>query len=120
MTNYDESTHRPGRWTITLHATILGVAVAILIWLVADLPDEPRWYDGLGITAWTALVVLDLVALVKVLRKRWVPPTGYVDRDGDVWTALEDGSVALRGDPGMELSRSEVESVYGPLVPIYG
>lgn len=123
MTNHDESTQRPGRGAIVLHAAILGVAVVVLIWLVASLPEHRRWYDWLGICAWIALVVLDLWALIKVLRKRWAPqgPTGYMDRDGDMWLVRESGNLALnRGPHSPSLPLAEVEQEFGPLTPIYG
>lgn len=119
MTNHDESTQRPGRGAIVLHAAIFGLAVGILVWLVATYPAEPRWYDRLGVLVWVGLAGLDLFALVKtVQRRRATPPSGYLDRDGERWEVRPDGTLGLPGSTASGFTRETVSNEWGPLTPI--
>lgn len=121
MTNSVESTQRPSRKAIALESALVGIGAGFLIYLVVSLPGEPRWYDWLGMVAWTGLIGIYAWTLVRMIRRRWAPqePTGYIDRDGDQWTVLEDGNLTFDPDvPGLPLEA--VEQDYGPLTPIYG
>jgi membrane protein implicated in regulation of membrane protease activity len=122
VTNYDESTQRPGRRAIALDAVLLGVALGFLIWLMASLPVRPQWYDWLGVTAWAILSVLELISLVKVIRRRWAKEpvrkvTGYLDREGDRWEVLPEAYLTIEGIGTFPLEY--VEREFGPLTPIH-
>lgn len=73
MTNDDKRTQRPTRRAIALRGALLGMAVGFLIWLTATYPDNPRWYDWLGVGVWGFLVAWDGWDLIKALKRRWVP-----------------------------------------------
>lgn len=71
MTNRIESTQRPTRRSIAWSAAVFGAAVGFLIWLIGTYPEDPHWYDRLGVGIWSLLVGLDLLALVGKVRRRW-------------------------------------------------
>lgn len=137
MTNHDESTQdepvtdspapvrRPSRGVIALDAVLLGAMAGVLVWLIADYPEDPGWFDRLGIFSYTALTAFYLWALVKLLRRRWAKapvapssPSGYVDRDGDRWNVRPDGSMAFANGNGGVWELDVVEREFGPLTPV--
>src|SRR5688572_18180454 len=112
----------PGRRAIAINAVLLGVALGFLIWLVASLPVRPQWYDWLGVTAWAILSVLELISLVKVIRRRWAKDpvrkvTGYLDREGDRWEVLPEayGESYLANEEVGTFPLEYVSQEFGPL-----
>jgi hypothetical protein len=117
-----DSPARPGWWRIAGEAVLTGVSAALLIWLVATHPENPRWWDWLGVLYWVLSTGIGLFALVVMIRRRWATasPTGYVDRDGDRWYVRPDGMLVLNGRDGAPAVGLEgIRQYYGPLEPFH-
>lgn len=140
MTNYDEGTQdepvadtpapvkRPTRVVIALNATFTGLMAGVLAWLVAGELEDPSTWGRVGILFYAVLTGAYLWSLVKLIRRRWAKeepvgdPVAYMDRDGERWRVLADGTLWLADSP---IGRSHsgipmdiVASDWGPLVPV--
>jgi hypothetical protein len=111
VSNHDKGSRVPIRWEVAITAAVFGAVSAVLIVLIATLPEgAPSWWDWAGITAYGVLAVLEGLALGRMIGQRWTArywvaeaaAASYVDRDG------------------AGLTVEEVRAVYCPLEPIYG
>jgi hypothetical protein len=127
VSNHDKGSRVPTRWEVAITAAVFGAVSAVLIVLIATLPEgEPGWWDWAGITAYGVLAVLEGLALGRMIGQRWTArywvaeaaAASYVDRDGDEWIVRENGTLSL-SPQGPRISFQEAEQDYGPLVPVY-
>lgn len=137
MTNYDKGTQdepvsdtpavdRPTRGKVALEAVFTGLMAGVLVWLVLGELENPSTWGRLGVLAYALLTGFYLWGLVKLLRRRWAkapvvstPPVAYLDRDGERWRLLEDGTWVI--NPRTTANGWPLEYVkreFGPLTPV--
>jgi hypothetical protein len=100
--------HSKRSGSIAVHAALLGTALGVFVWLLIDYPENPRWYDPLGVVVWAVLVGWSASMLFSVLQRRWAPPmdvtvecvtcdgtgaSGDPETNGQCWDCLGSGVV---------------------------
>lgn len=137
MTNYDKGTQdepvsdtpavdRPTRGKVALEAVFTGLMAGVLVWLVLGELENPSTWGRLGVLAYALLTGFYLWGLVKLLRRRWAkapvvstPPVAYLNRDGERWRVLTDGTLALNQvTTSKGFTLEEVNQDWGPLTPV--